>query len=324
MSYENENQSQLIAGQILETPDAGVNPYRLGRARRRRRTPRGGVGDRHPRHDRGQNRSRPGGRKNVALVLPAADVTAHSLPECVVVVVAVAHLGQRGIHPPRRVHGRGWGRLARRPATTGWWRSVPDGSEAPAGAVRQNAPADLAGGQAVDAQEVAQHLRRRRGLLAPPPERTVERSKPSFRLHDIEAVLVVPPLFGETVGTVLRGAVCEQQSVRHVLPADGREVLLLRLDVQPSRANTGQIRSSSVWLWLGARSKGKRSNRPCNAASRSPSAAPATSCQSGGSVITSRKKVFGEEASPERPTHRHPRSTHVEVERSPMTSIEAA
>ena len=84
--------------------------------------------------------------------------------------------------------------------------------QTPAGAVRQNAPPELAGGLVVDAAEVAQHLRRGRGLLAPPPGATVQRSKPPFRFHDREAVLVALPLLGEAVRPVLRGAVGEQAS----------------------------------------------------------------------------------------------------------------
>ena len=98
--------------------------------------------------------------------------------------------------------------------------------QAPAGTVRQDAPAELPGGQIVDAAEVAQHLCRGRRLLATPPGATVQRSKPPFRLNGRQAVPVALPLLGEAVRPVLRGAVGEQQAVRHVLASVRREVLL--------------------------------------------------------------------------------------------------
>ena len=179
--------------------------------------------------------------------------------------------------------------------------------QTPAGAVRQNAPPELAGGLVVDAAEVAQHLRRGRGLLAPPPGATVQRSKPPFRFHDREAVLVALPLLGEAVRPVLRGAVGEQQSVRHVFASARREVLLPEAGCP---AEPRQHRPDQVILGLALVGRQSRRKAVEQATQRGLEV-----CESlVGQVPPVRKlsdrfskEVLGEQAPLEGPDHRHPR-----------------
>ena len=98
--------------------------------------------------------------------------------------------------------------------------------QTPVSAIGENAPAELAGGQIVDAPEVTQHLGGRRRLLAPSPGAAVERSKPSFRLHDCLAVFVASPVLSDLVGTLLCGSISEQQAVWHVFSSARRQILL--------------------------------------------------------------------------------------------------
>ena len=115
--------------------------------------------------------------------------------------------------------------------------------QAPVRAIGENAPAELACGQIVDAPEVTQHLGGGRRFLAPSPGAAVERSKPSFRLHDSLAVFVAGPVFSDLVGPPLRLSVSEQQTVRYVFAAACRQVLLPEA-VRP--AEPGQHRPDQI------------------------------------------------------------------------------
>ena len=98
--------------------------------------------------------------------------------------------------------------------------------EPPAGAVGENAPAQLAGRQIVHAPQITKHLRRGRGFFAAPLGAAVERTPPALGLDDRRAQLVTLPFFYEQVGADFCRSVREQQTVGHIFPAAGAEVLL--------------------------------------------------------------------------------------------------
>ena len=186
-------------------------------------------------------------------------------------------------------------------------RTRPGPVEPPAGTVRQDAPPHLARGHVVDATEVAQHLRRGRGLLAPPPGATVQRSKPPFRFHDREAVLVALPLLGEAVRPVLRGAVGEQQAVRHVFASARREVLLPEAGCP---AEPRQHRPDQVILGLALVGRQSRREAVEQATQRGLEVCECFVVQVPpvaklGDRFS--KEVLGEQAPLEGPDHRHPR-----------------
>ena len=166
----------------------------------------------------------------------------------------------------------------------------PGPVEPPTGTVRQDAPAHLAGGHVVDAAEVAQHLRRWGQPLAAPPRTTIRgRSHRWTRRRPDRARSALHSSAKRLARSLAASSAKRRPSGTSWRPT-GERFCCLRWAVQPIRLKTGQIRSSSVWLSLGVRSVGKRSNRARSAASRSSRADVGTPSQSGSSVIASRRK----------------------------------
>ena len=115
--------------------------------------------------------------------------------------------------------------------------------EPPRSAISENAPAERARGQVVDPPQIAQHLGRRRRLLAALPRSAVERALPALGFHHRQAELVAPPFLGETVGAVLCLIVREQQAIGYILPAVWAQILLTqtRRPAQPRKDRPDQI-----------------------------------------------------------------------------------
>ena len=98
--------------------------------------------------------------------------------------------------------------------------------EPPAGAVGEDAPAQPALRQVLHPAQVAEHLGRRRGLLAVHAGAAVERAPPALGFDQRRAQRVAPPLLRQGVGAVFRGCIGEEQAVRHVVAPAGAQVLL--------------------------------------------------------------------------------------------------
>ena len=111
--------------------------------------------------------------------------------------------------------------------------------EPPPRTIGEDAPAEPARGYIVDPPQVAQHLGRRRRLLAGSSGAAVERAQPALGLHHCKAELVAPPFLGEAVGLALRCFVREQQAVRHVHPAVYAQVLLPQARRPPKPCEDG-------------------------------------------------------------------------------------
>ena len=137
--------------------------------------------------------------------------------------------------------------------------------EPPSCPISEYAPAKLALGQVVCPAQVAEHLGRRCGLIRVARGRAASstawirrwRGPYSYRFHSL--VRSVSPILGRSVR--------KQQPVRYVFAPLGAQVFAAASS-RSSRAGaeTGQIRSSSVWVSLGLPSVGKRSKSNCHLA----------------------------------------------------------
>ena len=119
--------------------------------------------------------------------------------------------------------------------------------ETPLPAVGQDAPAQPARCEIVDAPQVPQHLGGRRRLFAATARAAVERAKQALRLDDRKPERVAFPLLGKPVGVVFGRVVGEQQAVGHVFAAARGEVLLAQAR---GPAERGQHRPDQVILGL--------------------------------------------------------------------------
>ena len=115
--------------------------------------------------------------------------------------------------------------------------------EPPAPPVGEDAPPELAAGDAVHPAQIAQHLGRGRRLLAAAARLPVERSPPAFGFDDGEAEFVALPLVVEAVRPHPGLRALEQQAVRHVVASAQGEVLVAKraLPAQPAEDGPDQV-----------------------------------------------------------------------------------